>query len=64
LKEDKPKPDKFGALRRRAEEVLQRQPEELREMPLEDIQQHLSQTRELLLKEPKMHGDIKHRRPI
>jgi hypothetical protein len=36
LKEDKPKPDKFGALRRRAEEVLQRQPEELRQMPPED----------------------------
>ena len=63
MKEDKPKPDPFGALRRRAEEVLQRQPEELWEMPPEDIQ-HLSQTREQLLKESKLHGDIKHRRPI
>jgi two-component system cell cycle sensor histidine kinase/response regulator CckA len=30
--------DKFAALRQRAEEVLQRQPEKLREMPPEDIQ--------------------------
>jgi PAS domain S-box-containing protein len=50
MKEDKPKPDKFGALRQRAEEVLQRQPEELREMLPEDIQ-HLSQTREQLVAE-------------
>jgi len=63
LKEDEPKPDKFGALRQQAEKVLQRRPEEMREMPPEDMQ-YLGQTRELLLKGPKMHGDIKHRRPI
>jgi diguanylate cyclase (GGDEF)-like protein/PAS domain S-box-containing protein len=38
MKEDKTKPDRLAALRRRAEEVLQQRPGELREMAPEDIQ--------------------------
>ena len=38
MTEEKISSDKFADLRKRAEEVLQRQPEELRELPPEDIQ--------------------------
>jgi chemotaxis family two-component system sensor kinase Cph1 len=38
MTEEKISSDKFADLRQQAEEVLQRQPEELREMPSEDIQ--------------------------
>jgi PAS domain S-box-containing protein len=45
MKEKKTGPDRFAALRQRAEEMLRRQPEELREMRPEDIQHLIHELR-------------------